>query len=87
MRTLFLSKTIPKLKLLLWQHWVREESNKYAVHSCNNMYLSRDGSLLPSIAKVIMIPPKSVPGKGQIKDWIKEPNLCLVKKNKGLDKS
>jgi hypothetical protein len=30
----------------------REESNKYAVHTCNNMYLARDGSLLPKIAKV-----------------------------------
>lgn len=29
----------------------REESNKYAVHTCNNMYLARDGSLLPKIAK------------------------------------
>ena len=30
----------------------REESNKYAVHTCNNMYLQRDGKLVPAVNKV-----------------------------------
>ena len=30
----------------------REESNKYAVHTCTNMYLQRDGKLVPEINKV-----------------------------------
>jgi len=29
----------------------REEANKYAIHTCNNMYLSRDGSLHQSLSK------------------------------------
>jgi len=29
----------------------REEANKYAIHTCNNMYLSRDGTLHKSISK------------------------------------
>ena len=30
----------------------REESNKYAIHTCNNMYLMRDGKLTPDVNKV-----------------------------------
>lgn len=29
----------------------REESNKYAIHTCNNMYLQRDGKLVPAVNK------------------------------------
>jgi len=32
----------------------REESNKYAIHSCNNMYLSKDGTLQKSVSKDAM---------------------------------
>ena len=27
----------------------REQQNKYAIHTCNNMYLSRDGRLAPEV--------------------------------------
>ena len=30
----------------------REEANKYAIHACNNMYLQKDGKLVPSVTKV-----------------------------------
>ena len=30
----------------------REEANKYAIHTCNNMYLQKDGKLVPSVNKV-----------------------------------
>ena len=30
----------------------REDLNKYAVHTCNNMYLMRDGRLVPELSKV-----------------------------------
>jgi len=29
----------------------REEANKYAIHACNNMYLQKDGKLVPSVTK------------------------------------
>merc|ERR1712061_599808 len=29
----------------------REEANKYAIHTCNNMYLQKDGKLVPSVNK------------------------------------
>ena len=31
----------------------REEANKYAIHACNNMYLQKDGKLVPSVTKVV----------------------------------
>ena len=30
----------------------REEANKYAIHTCNNMYLNRDGKLTPEVSRV-----------------------------------
>ena len=30
----------------------REEANKYSIHTCNNMYLQRDGKLVPAVNKV-----------------------------------
>ena len=33
----------------------REEANKYAIHACNNMYLQKDGKLVPSVNKVFSI--------------------------------
>ena len=30
----------------------REDLNEYAVHTCNNMYLMRDGRLVPELSKV-----------------------------------
>ena len=30
----------------------REDENKYAIHTCNNMYLMRDGRLVPELSKV-----------------------------------
>lgn len=30
----------------------REEANKYAIHTCTNMYLQRDGKLTPKVNKV-----------------------------------
>jgi len=32
----------------------REEANKYAVHTCNNMYLARNGALQPTVSKESM---------------------------------
>lgn len=29
----------------------REDANKYAIHTCNNMYLNRDGKLTPEVSK------------------------------------
>jgi len=29
----------------------REEANKYSIHTCNNMYLQRDGKLVPAVNK------------------------------------
>ena len=37
----------------------REEANKYAIHACNNMYLQKDGKLVPSVNKVPMYKNKS----------------------------
>ena len=33
----------------------REEANKYAIHPCNNMYLQKDGKLVPSVNKVCKV--------------------------------
>ena len=33
----------------------REEANKYAIHTCNNMYLQKDGKLVPSVNKVCKV--------------------------------
>ena len=30
----------------------REEANKYAIHTCTNMYLQKDGKLSPEVNKV-----------------------------------
>jgi hypothetical protein len=30
----------------------REESNHYSIHTCNNMYLQKDGKLVPTVNKV-----------------------------------
>ena len=30
----------------------REEANKYAIHTCNNLYLQKDGKLVPAVNKV-----------------------------------
>jgi hypothetical protein len=30
----------------------REDEHKYAVHTCTNMYLQRDGKLAPTVNKV-----------------------------------
>ena len=30
----------------------REDANKYAIHTCNNMYLQTDGKLVPQVNKV-----------------------------------
>ena len=30
----------------------REEANKYSIHTCNNMYLQRDGKLVPAVNTV-----------------------------------
>ena len=32
----------------------REEANKYAVHTCTNMYLQTDGKLAPQAHKVLV---------------------------------
>ena len=30
----------------------REEANKYSIHTCNNMYLQKDGKLAPTLNNV-----------------------------------
>ncbi len=38
----------------------REDADKYAIHTCNNMYLNRDGKLTPGVSKVLKHPKRAL---------------------------
>ena len=51
-REIHVEENVPWGEDTLFTLEFREEANKYSIHTCNNMYLQRDGKLVPAVNKV-----------------------------------
>merc|ERR1711881_167402 len=50
-REIHVEENVPWGEDTLFTLEFREEANKYSIHTCNNMYLQRDGKLVPAVNK------------------------------------